>query len=261
MKIFIAIFLIISLFFIYYSNIINIELFNSQIVQNQKKFILWTGGYDSRFRICEALIDEKEIVQPIYISDIIDNKYEKTNERRHSQVHEFNAMIKIRHELNKLFPYTRHTLLPLINIKKINIDDDIKYQMGILAKQRRVRRKICQYGALAQLSKNMNKKDKKYIEMSVEKEPHSSMLYRTLHNKLNCKGKDCYLRSNLSKKDQSLVIFKYFNFPTINYTKKDMLFIAKKGGYDKILNLTWSCWYPINNKPCGRCIMCRERII
>ena len=31
--------------------------------------------------------------------------------------------------------------------------------------------------------------------------------------------------------------------------------------YDDILNLTWSCWYPKNGKPCGNCIMCKERII
>ncbi len=40
-----------------------------------------------------------------------------------------------------------------------------------------------------------------------------------------------------------------------------MLNIAKKGGYEDVLGMTWSCWYPVNGKPCGRCIMCHERII
>ena len=31
--------------------------------------------------------------------------------------------------------------------------------------------------------------------------------------------------------------------------------------FDDILNKTWSCWYPRNNKPCGRCVMCRERFV
>ena len=39
------------------------------------------------------------------------------------------------------------------------------------------------------------------------------------------------------------------------------LSISEKGGYKHIMKMTWSCWYPKNNKPCGRCIMCRERII
>tara|TARA_B110000503_G_C6829339_1_gene282145 strand:- start:6 stop:389 length:384 start_codon:yes stop_codon:yes gene_type:complete len=78
------------------------------------------------------LIDEKEIVQPIYTSDIIDNIPKKLNERRHSLRNEYNAMNKIRNELNLSFPFTKSTFLPLIDIKKINIDYDIKYHMNIL---------------------------------------------------------------------------------------------------------------------------------
>ena len=35
--------------------------------------------------------------------------------------------------------------------------------------------------------------------------------------------------------------------------------IALHQGFNHILDMTWSCWYPRNNKPCGRCIMCRDR--
>ena len=229
----------------------------------QPLYILWTGGYDSTFRICQALIDEKKIVQPIYISDIIDNLPKNINERRHSQKNEYQAMEKIRKEIYKSFPYTQKTFLPLIDIKKINIDQNIQYHMNILKKQKRVRRSTCQYGAIAQLCKNMNQNinTKKYIEISVEKEPHGSIMYNTIHKKVNCIQNKCYLKNNLAIEDQSLKIFKYLIFSTLNYTKKDMLNISEKGGYKHIMQLTWSCWYPKNNKPCGRCIMCRERII
>ena len=37
------------------------------------------------------------------------------------------------------------------------------------------------------------------------------------------------------------------------------ILLLKSNKKHNILNLTWSCWYPRNGKPCGRCIMCRER--
>ena len=30
--------------------------------------VFWTGGFDSTFRICQLLIDEKRKVQPIYVN-------------------------------------------------------------------------------------------------------------------------------------------------------------------------------------------------
>lgn len=251
--------LIVLCFIIYYYKYNYVEKFaNSEIA-----YIFWTGGYDSTFRICQALIDERRIVKPIYISDIIDNLPSKNNERRHSLKNEYLSMSKIRNKIYKLFPWTQDRFLPLLDIKNIFVDSEIDYHMKILKNQKRMRRSVCQYGAIAQVCKNLNKNrnNKIYIEISVEKEPGGSMMYNTIHNKVNCLNNHCYLKKNLGVNDRSLNIFRYLSFPTLNYTKKDMLDIAERGGYKDILYLTWSCWYPKNNKPCGRCIMCRERII
>ena len=41
-----------------------------------------------------------------------------------------------------------------------------------------------------------------------------------------------------------------------------MLKIAERGNYKDILTHSWSCWYPKQNGiPCGKCIMCKERIL
>ena len=55
----------------------------------------------------------------------------------------------------------------------------------------------------------------------------------------------------------------YLRFPLFGRTKEDLLIKARKYGYDSILKKTWSCWFPnpANNKPCGKCPMCKERII
>ena len=237
--------------------VLNKFIFNKQKenYSNKKIYIFWTGGYDSTFRLCQALIDEKKIVQPIYVSDIIDN-LPQSSTRRKNQKFEMNSMKKIINTLHQKFPYTRGTLLPLINIKKVNISNKIAHNMRILKKQKRVRRAVCQYGALAQVTKNLNKN----IEICVENEP-GSMLNKTMKGKLRCKGQMCYLKKGLRGYNNSLNIFNKFVFSTIKLSKKDMLNIAKRGNYANILKLTWSCWYPKNNKPCGKCIMCHERIV
>ena len=35
----------------------------------------------------------------------------------------------------------------------------------------------------------------------------------------------------------------------------------EKNNFSNILDMTWSCWYPINGKACQNCIMCKARII
>jgi hypothetical protein len=254
------IFIIITLLFIYLFITRNISSENFNQFKNDINYIFWTGGYDSTFRLCQLLIDDKKIVQPIYISDIIDNIKEK-NTRRHNKEFEYNAMKEIRKKLNNDFPFTKKTFLPLIDIKKINIDSDIQQSMHILKDQKRVRRATCQYGGLAQVAKNIRNKTGKKVEICVEREPHGSMMYNTINDKVNCKENICNLKDKLNQYDSSLKIFKDFEFTTLHLSKKDMLNIAKKNNYLDVLKMTWSCWYPQNGKPCGKCIMCRERII
>ena len=219
-------------------------------------YIFWTGGYDSTFRLCQLLIDEKKVVKPVYISDIIDNDKSKTT-RRKSITQEFDSMEEITKKLKNKYPYIKKNMLPLININNVKIDKDIHKAMYNLYKKKRMRRPICQYSALAQVSRDLNKN----VEMSVEYAPKDSMMYRNVHDSLDCTNKRCKIKDTLDKKNKDLHIFKNCTFPTIKLSKKNMLEIAKKNGYEDILKITWSCWYPINGNPCGRCVMCRERII
>ena len=55
----------------------------------------------------------------------------------------------------------------------------------------------------------------------------------------------------------------YLRLPCYGKTKKDLLLSAKTYGFDNILHLTWSCWFPNKKtgKQCGKCPMCRERVI
>ena len=234
------------------------------MVKNNKFFsdpvyLFWTGGYDSTFRLCELLLLEKVKVQPIYISDpYLDNKKtSKTRRKNHNQ--EYDSMNKIKLKLNNDYPETKQLLLPTIDINNVEIDEEISSNMKELKKRKYVRREVCQYGGMAQVTKDMNK----YIELCAE---IGGFFHKRVHKKLKCYGKECKYKNclvkdinYLDKEDHCLKIFNKLVLPLIAYTKKDMYDIALQNGFNHILDMTWSCWYPRKNKPCGRCIMCRDR--
>src|SRR5699024_3397903 len=58
-----------------------------------------------------------------------------------------------------------------------------------------------------------------------------------------------------STKDLSLV-YGRFHFPLLSTSKIDMKEWAEKNGLMDIMNKTWFCHHPINDKPCGICHPC-----
>ena len=87
------------------------------------------------------------------------------------------------------------------------------------------------------------------------------MMYSSIHDKVEGNRKNRRIKKSIIQQQPELDIYKFFIFSTLEYSKKDMLEISKRHGFSHILDMTWSCWYPQNGKPCGRCIMCRERLI
>ena len=58
-----------------------------------------------------------------------------------------------------------------------------------------------------------------------------------------------------------LALFRYFRFPLFDVIKSDMAAIAKRQGFNNILELSWFCFRPIANRwPCGMCVPCRYTI-
>lgn len=225
--------------------------------------LFWTGGYDSTYRLCELLLIEKREVQPIYISANIDNDPGEST-CRHNHIQEKAAMAKIRSTILSEYPGVNSKFMPTMVISKVVLSETYKSAMLELYKQNLVRRPTCQYGALAYIAQKLTRMNKYApAEICVENEPTSKM-HRTIYPfifkfRIRKKATLNFIRSfNLLK---GIHIFNSINFSTIYKSKSTMLDIAKKNNFENILNLTWSCWYPVNNKPCRKCIMCQERII
>ena len=76
-----------------------------------------------------------------------------------------------------------------------------------------------------------------------------------------------FLRNNLVKTEDNYVIpikghsLSYLNFPLYGKSKQQLLQQSTQNLYNDILRETWSCWFPKNGKACGKCPMCRERVV
>lgn len=220
-------------------------------------YIFWTGGFDSTFRVLQALIDEEQVVQPIYLSAVIDND-PNSSTRRHNHQQELKTMRSLESKIRQRYPFHSKNLLKLRIVDQIDISPKTAQSMKKLHQRGLVRRPVCQYGGLAQYSLDIDKP----IELAVEHEPKSSMMYRAIHDKVdNRHYLNRHIRKEIIEAQPEFDVYRNFLFPTLHMSKQAMLQHAKERGYGDFLKETWSCWYPRNGKPCGRCIMCHERII
>ena len=225
---------------------------------NLIEYVAWTGGFDSTFVICKFLFIDNKIVQPIYINpENIDN-CKTCNYKRNSKNTELTVINKVINYIKKYKPKYSNNLLPLIYINKVPYDSKITNE---IFKLKLFSRKNHQYEALSRLSKQK----KIYINIGIVDIIGNGST--DLTDDIWC----TYLRNHLTQiKNNNNINYKiinknhplsYIKFPIAYLTKSKLLKIAKKNKFDNILYMSWSCWFPVNNKPCGKCPMCKARII
>jgi hypothetical protein len=267
-----------------------ININNNKIKVNDVFYLYWTGGYDSTYRLCEMLIIEKKIVQPLYVKYALDNDCPTSEETcnkkwvRRNRNQELLAMKNIRQTLFKKYPWCKTLLLPTIyitddiNDKAFNAYFEKKFYTNNLWPSKRSKH---QYLFLSKYAYY----HKLYVDIGVlgihDKSVFGSFLSKHLvdvneiyyspikNKKLKTYNKriDSNLKQNIKISENKLIKEKhymhYLNFPCYGKTKKDLLIKAKQYNFDDILIKSWSCWFPNTktNKECGKCPMCRERIV
>jgi len=206
--------------------------------------ILWTGGWDSTYRLLYLLVVKHLVVQPYYIID----------HRRSSVPNELKAMEKIRHALAKTYPEKDPLLLPTVFTKKKQIkkNEAITHKFYGIANASR----IALGSQIDWLARFADEKGLFDLEVCHEKKPSPSDFDSLILPELQGKGHNCRLKNNINNKDLS--IFKYFRFPTVHLTKLDMERLAAKYDFSHMMKLTWFCHKPVKNTiPCGRCNPCK----
>ncbi len=207
--------------------------------------LLWTGGWDSTFRLLDLLLMKKKTVQPYYL--ILG---------RPSGDIEIRTMETIRHRLFSTFAKTQELLRPTIirNKDECRTDERIKTSFTELGKQ--VPGLGRQFVPLATFANTI---DNDRLEMCIEKDSDGS-LYNLLKRSVYSSGTidDSLFRLKDDLKCTPLYsILGHFTFPVLELTKLDMETIAKREGFYEFLELTWFCHTPeADGTPCGLCYPC-----
>lgn len=211
--------------------------------------VLWTGGYDSSFRVIELSKLDLDI-QPYYLSD-----------NRESEKNELNAIAEISKDI-RLHPETKCNILPLITYNVSEVKDDKETTIAYS----RLRNKIplgTQYDWLARFALQNNLDS---LELGLEK-AYSSVAYVCITKfgalKLIENEKEVLSYYIIDKEQSHPDLYKVFGlfrmpYSLFNLTKKEMLVEYDKLGFKNSVGKTWSCHKPINNKPCGYCHPCKS---
>lgn len=246
-----------------YKDSSNINSILTQEDSNSEKkeeinYLYWTGGYDSTFRLIEMLVDENKVVQPIYVALVLDNDCQ-TEESctklwlRRNRKEEYTAMESIVAKIKEKYPHLEERLLKTIIVDEHITDDTFNFNYEKLFYSKNLwpkKRKTHQYLFLSKYAYY----HKKAIDIGVLGIHEKSLLAK-------------FLKKKLVKTDDNFIIkiknhpLTYLRFPLFGRTKEILLEKAQVNGYDDILKLTWSCWFPKDGKPCEKCPMCKERIV
>lgn len=218
------------------------------------RFIFWTGGFDSTFRVLQAVLVERRPVVPVYLTGAIDN-FSRNSHRRRSGSFELEAMHAITAALKQNYPEARALLQDVISIPEVVFERKCLLSMRKLHAENIVRRKRCQYGAMAQFSLDFGMP----LDVSVVE---GDFLHKNLQDHMEVIDGELQVSAVAREKLPELAIFRLLRFPLMNYSKESILQEARERGYEAMLQMTWSCWFPRKaGQPCQRCAMCKHRIL
>lgn len=200
--------------------------------------LLWTGGWDSTFRLLSLLLSEQREVQPYYILDDLQYRPAVPAERE--------AMRRIRQALLKHYPEAAVRLADTLEGRLADIDADpetARYYERCLA----IGFIGGQYEWLARYCRQHHIDG---MELSIHRDDKARDLLADLI------GPD---RERLDPRfagDCRYELFKSFRFPLFDLTKRQMQSEARRAGFDELMKLTWFCHRPRRGQPCGTCNPC-----
>jgi hypothetical protein len=208
--------------------------------------LLWTAGWDSTFRLLEALLVRRKAVQPYYLID----------PERPSTPEELHAMQRVAAAVAAQHPGAA----PLLREARIWKGIDVRPDAGITARYLRLKARSHlggQYDWLARFADQQGLRD---LELAVHRDDRAAAFLEP--HVVLCDGSgDPYYRLRDDPPDPDLRLFERFRFPVFHKTKRDMQRVAAEHGFADILELTWFCHLPTSQgRPCGTCNPCRYTI-
>ena len=233
----------------------------TNLLENNKKkyYLFWTGGYDSTFRLCQLLIDQHKIVQPIYISCRDLDSVQGDKKQRNKIDLELETMKTLRQHIIRRYPEVKNSFLPTQYVVGVHKDPKFSQKYKSLYHELHYfSRSISQYERLARYAYYHSEP----IEIGLEK--CGTGLDEVTQNFRIGIDSECRIidSKDLPSKYRNLEIFQKLRFPISHLNKEEMKNIALRNKYYDVLQLTWTCWYPTAlGQPCKKCPQCLKRII
>ncbi len=198
--------------------------------------ILWTGGWDSSFRVLYLVLVEKRNVSPHYLIDL----------GRQSSLSELSAIARIKNRLYEIDPAAAERVgaLKLCSVPEIPENYEITKQFEKLRSRAHLG---SQYDWLSRYAESEGLDG---LELSVHADDKASG-FLAGHVEKNKDGGWV-----LSSKARDLGIFSRFRFPLFLMTKREMATVAENEGFREIMDLSWFCYRPRAGRPCGTCNPC-----
>lgn len=206
--------------------------------------LLWTGGWDSTFRLVELSFEDVDIY-PVYVLD----------PTRKSKDLELKRMQQIIEVLN-LKPLTKARIhnIEIIHRDSIPADEEITQAYKVISAKTGLG---IQHEWLARLGKI-----RPGMEMGTEGgDPETNHNLQTIRDfgTLILEGNTGYLDPDCSSKE-GLLVLGWFRFPIITRTEQDMAHLIREWGYEDVMKHIWFCHVPIHGEPCGWCHPCELKI-
>jgi len=206
--------------------------------------LLWTGGWDSTFRLLRLLLELQRPVTPIYLQD----------DTRPSQQTEIETMDRIRAALAEMHPHTRALLQPtqFARVADIAPDAEIERAASRLALKYGIG---SQYAWLARFCRDRGLRD---IELSAECTRHgaSAVLLDNVVPVQSPDGEATHRIPADAADQDAYIVFGAFSYPQITITREDMIATVGRNGWDALMGMTWFCHRPARGQPCGLCNPC-----
>lgn len=195
--------------------------------------LLWTGGWDSTFRLLQLCLVEGRRVQPIYVID----------PDRPSTRTELLAMRRIRERI------VERGAGDLVSPTEVHVRSDYEVPDTVNEAFARVAARVTvgsQYIWLAAVAIANGWQD---VEIGMHRweseRPFTDLAFS---------GQVC-AHPTIADPDVRLLLSPW-SFPLLSLSKRDMAAIAEREGFLDILSLRWFCHRPIAGRPCGFCVPC-----
>lgn len=204
--------------------------------------VLWTGGWDSTFRVLDVVLTRRHPVQPWYIRD----------EERASTAMELETMQAIRGALRVRGPEVGALLLETAYRDRETIAPDAE-----LDRQHKTFALGSQYGWMARMAKQEGLDGLDVGAVRGEGQLNKLIADEVIQVKTSA-GPTYRLVPKPS--NPNLKFLHRFAFPTLRLSKRDLRRLAEQRGFMDLMQMTWFCHTPAQGKPCGMCTPCMVAI-